>query len=45
MSLRDKDYKLAIKFGIIEENTKDKYQCMRDYTLLRRIHLACLSLC
>ena len=24
MSLRDKDYKLAIKFGIIEENTKDK---------------------
>ena len=26
MSLRDKDYKLAIKFGIIEENTKDKYE-------------------
>ena len=30
MSLRDKDYELAVKFGIIEENTKDKYQCMRQ---------------
>lgn len=30
MSLRDQDYKLAVKFGIIEENTKDKYQCMRE---------------
>lgn len=30
MSLRDKDYELAVKFGIIEENTKDKYQCMRE---------------
>ena len=30
MSLRDKDYALAVKFGIIEENTKDKYQCMRE---------------
>ena len=35
MSLRDKDYELAVKFGIIEENTKDNkcqyaeenYQC------------------
>ena len=24
MSLRDKDYKLAVKLGIIDENTKDK---------------------
>ena len=30
MLLRDKDYELAVKFGIIEENTKDKYQCMRE---------------
>ena len=30
MSLRDKDYELAVKFGIIDENTKDKYQCMRE---------------
>ena len=30
MSLRDKDYKLAVKLGIIDENTKDKYQCMRE---------------
>ena len=30
MSLRDKDYALAVKLGIIDENTKDKYQCMRE---------------
>ena len=30
MSLRDKDYELAVKLGVIEENTKDKYQCMRE---------------
>ena len=30
MPLRDKDYELAVKFGIIDENTKDKYQCMRE---------------
>ena len=30
MSLRDKDYELAVKLGVIEENTKDKYQCMID---------------
>ena len=28
MSLRDKDYELAVKLGVIEENTKDKYRCM-----------------
>ena len=27
MSLRDRDYKLAVKLGIIDENTKSKYQC------------------
>ena len=30
MSLIDKDYELAVKLGIIEENTKDKYQCVRE---------------
>ena len=30
MSLRDKDYELAVKLGVIDENTKDKYQRMRD---------------
>ena len=30
MSLRDKDCELAVKLGIIGENTKDKYQCMRE---------------
>ena len=30
MSLRDKDYELAVKLGVIDENTKDKYQCMGD---------------
>ena len=30
MSLRAKDYELAAKLGVIEENTKDKYQCMRE---------------
>ena len=30
MSLRDKDYELAVKLGVIDENTKDKYQCMRE---------------
>ena len=30
MSLRDKDYKLAIKLGIIDENTKSKYQCVEE---------------
>ena len=30
MPLRDKDYELAVKLGVIDENTKDKYQCMRD---------------
>ncbi len=30
MSLRDKDYELAVKLGVIEENTKDKYQRMRE---------------
>lgn len=30
MSLRDKDYKLAVKLGIIDENTKSKYQCVEE---------------
>ena len=30
MSLRDKDYELAVKLGVIDESTKDKYQCMRE---------------
>ena len=30
MSLRDKDYALAVKLGIIDENTKDKYQCVKE---------------
>lgn len=30
MSLRDRDYKLAIKLGIIDENTKSKYQCAEE---------------
>ena len=30
MSLRDKDYELAVKLGVIDENTKDKYQCARE---------------
>ena len=30
MSLRDRDYKLAIKLGIIDENTKSKYQCVEE---------------
>lgn len=30
MSLRDKDYELAVKLGVIDENTKSKYQCVED---------------
>ena len=30
MSLRDRDYKLAVKLGIIDENAKSKYQCVED---------------
>ena len=30
MLLRDKDYELAVTLGVIDENTKDKYQCMRE---------------
>ena len=30
MSLRDKDYALAVKLDIIDENTKSKYQCVED---------------
>ena len=30
MSLRDRDYKLAVKLGIIDENTKSKYQCLEE---------------
>ena len=30
MSLRDKDYKLAVKLGIIDENTKSKCQCVEE---------------
>ena len=28
--LRDKDYKLAVKLGIIDENAKSKYQCVEE---------------
>lgn len=28
--LRDKDYELAVKLGIIDENTKSKYQCVEE---------------
>lgn len=30
MSLRDKDYKLAVTLGVIDENTKDKCQCVNE---------------
>ena len=30
MPIRDKDFELAVKLGFIDENTKDKYQCMRE---------------
>ena len=30
MSLRDKDYELAVKLGIIDENTKSKYKCVEE---------------
>ena len=30
MPLRDKDYELAVKLGVIDENTKSKYQCVED---------------
>ena len=30
MSLRDKDYELAVKLGIIDENAKSKYQCVEE---------------
>lgn len=30
MLLRDKDYELAVKLGVIDENTKAKYQGMRE---------------
>ena len=30
MSLRDRDYKLAVKLGIIDENTKSEYQCVEE---------------
>ena len=30
MSLRDRDYKLAVKLGIIDENAKSKYQCVEE---------------
>lgn len=30
MSLRDKDYKLAVKLGIIDENTKSKCRCVGE---------------
>ena len=30
MSLRDRDYKLAVKLGIIDENTKSKYKCVEE---------------
>ena len=30
MSLRDRVYKLAVKLGIIDENTKSKYQCVEE---------------
>ena len=28
--LRDKDYELAVKLGIIDENTKNKYQYVKE---------------
>ena len=28
MPLRNKDYELAVKLGVIDENTKSKYQCV-----------------
>ena len=30
MSLRDKDYELAVKLGIIDENAESKYQCVEE---------------
>ena len=30
MLLRDRDYELAVKLGIIDENTKSKYQCVEE---------------
>ena len=30
MSLRDRDYKLAVKLDIIDENAKSKYQCVEE---------------
>ena len=30
MSLRDRDYKLAVKLGIIDENAKSKCQCVEE---------------
>ena len=30
MSVRDRDYKLAVKLGIIDENTKSKYKCVEE---------------
>lgn len=30
MPLRNKDYELAVKLGIIDENTKSKYQCVEE---------------
>lgn len=28
--LRDKDYELAVELGVIDENTKNKYQCVKE---------------
>ena len=30
MPLRNKDYELAVKLGVIDENTKSKYQCVEE---------------
>ena len=30
MSLRDKDYELAVKLGVIDEATKNKCQCVKE---------------
>lgn len=30
MLLRDRDYKLAVKLGIIDENAKSNYQCVEE---------------
>ena len=30
MLLRDRDYELAVKLGIIDENAKSKYQCVEE---------------